>query len=138
MLDAYRVCYLSGPNLTVAAAAKLKQWVKNGGTLWLSAGAASRDEFNRPLHVLDDILPAARSEALPLQSFLASGRYLNTLVIKDEVHWDGGKTSVLAIKQPLQANAGTSTLARFKDGNAAMGTAAQAMAKSSAAPFCPP
>ena len=120
MLDAYRVCYLSGPNLTVTAAAKLRQWVKNGGALWLSAGAASRDEFNRPLHVLDDILPATRSEALPLQSFLASGRYLNTLAIKDEVHWDGGKTSVLAIKQPLQANAGTTTLARFKDGNAAM------------------
>ncbi|MFK5282358.1 hypothetical protein ACI3PL_22640, partial [Lacticaseibacillus paracasei] len=89
----------SGPNLTFAAATKLKQWVKDGGTLWLTAGAASRDEFNRPLHVLDDILPATRSEVMPLQAFVASGRYLNTLAAKDEVQWEGGKASVLAIKQ---------------------------------------
>ncbi len=120
MLDSYSVCYLSGPNLTIAAATKLKQWVKAGGTLWLTAGAASRDEFNRPLHVLDDILPATRSEVMPLQAFVASGRYLNTLAAKDEVQWEGGKASVLAIKQPLTATAGSTTLAKFKDGSAAM------------------
>jgi hypothetical protein len=101
--------------------------VKNGGTLWLTAGAASRDEFNRPLHVLDDILPATRSEVVPLQAFVASGRYLNTLAAKDEVQCEGGKASVLAIKQPLTANAGSTTLAKFKDGSTAMvrGTAGQ-------------
>ncbi|MDA1230132.1 MAG: hypothetical protein O2856_05105, partial [Planctomycetota bacterium] len=48
-LDQYKVCYLSGPNLTRAAATKLRDWVASGGTLFLTAGAASRDEFNRPL-----------------------------------------------------------------------------------------
>src|SRR5205823_4227144 len=43
MLDGYSVCYLTGPNLTRAAAEKLKQWMQAGGTLWLTAGAAERD-----------------------------------------------------------------------------------------------
>jgi hypothetical protein len=47
-LKGYKVCYLSGRNLAQDAAEKLKQWVSEGGTLWLTAGAATRDEFNRP------------------------------------------------------------------------------------------
>src|SRR5215217_7235563 len=39
-LAKYKVCYLSGPNLTRAAADKLAHWVRAGGTLWLTAGAA--------------------------------------------------------------------------------------------------
>ena len=65
-------------------------------------------------------MPATRSEVIPLQAFVASGRYLNTLVAKDEVQWEGGKASVLALKQSLTANAGSTTLAKFKDGSAAM------------------
>ena len=61
-LAKYRVCYLSGPNLTQAAAVKLKAWVEAGGTLWLTAEAASRDEFNRPLDTLTALLPAERGE----------------------------------------------------------------------------
>jgi hypothetical protein len=120
LLDGYRVCYLTGPNLTAAAAAKLKQWVRNGGTLWLTAGAASRDEFNRPLRMLDEILPATRGDVADLQKHQSSGRYLHMLAAKDEVQWDGGKAAVLAVKQPLTANAGSATLATFKDNTAAI------------------
>jgi hypothetical protein len=59
-LAGYRVCYLSGPNLTRASAEKLKAWVEQGGTLFLSAGAASRDEYNKPLDTFDSLLPANR------------------------------------------------------------------------------
>ena len=52
-LAEYSVCYLSGPNLTRAAAAKLKSWVEGGGVLFLTAGAASRDEYNRRLDAFD-------------------------------------------------------------------------------------
>lgn len=120
LLDGYRVCYLTGPNLTAAAAAKLKHWVRNGGTLWLTAGAASRDEFNRPLRVLDEILPATRGDVADLQKHQLSGRYLHMLAAKDEVRWDGGKAAVLAVKQPLTAQAGATTLATFKDNTAAI------------------
>ena len=71
-LARYKVCYLSGPNLTRAAAAKLRAWVEAGGTLWITAGAASRDEFNsfnRPLDELSSLLAAHREAAATLESF---------------------------------------------------------------------
>ncbi|MCX7007621.1 MAG: beta-galactosidase trimerization domain-containing protein [Kiritimatiellaeota bacterium] len=119
-LDDYAVCYLTGPNLTRAAAAQLKQWVQRGGTLWLAAGAATRDEFNRPLHTLDDLLPAERSAAVELQKFTSSGRYLRTLVTKDTVQWAATSADVLAVKQALTPRAGATVLARFKDQSAAV------------------
>jgi hypothetical protein len=120
MLAGYSVCYLSGPNLTRAAAAQLKRWVQSGGTLWLTAGAASRDEFNRPLDLLDDLLPAQRGEAAELQKFHSSGRYLVALSAKDEVTWDGGTAQVLAVKQSLAARDGAAVLATFKDKSPAL------------------
>ena len=120
MLDGYAVCYLSGPNLTRAAAEKLKAWVQRGGTLWLTAGAAARDEYNRPLSELDDILPAERKDALTLQSYQSSGRNLSSLAAKDEVRWSGGTAEVLSVKQTLAPRAGAKVLAIFKDGSAAL------------------
>jgi len=119
-LDRFAVCYFTGPNLSTDAAAKLKQWVQRGGTLWLAAGAAARDEFNRPLHELDDILPAKRGDAVELQSFHSSGRYLSTLTPKDEVRWDGGSAEVLAVKQALTPGDRAEVLAAFKDQSPAL------------------
>ncbi|MCP5539325.1 MAG: beta-galactosidase trimerization domain-containing protein, partial [Akkermansiaceae bacterium] len=119
-LDGYRVCYLSGPNLTRAAAEKLADWVSQGGTLWLAAGAAERDEFDRPLTTLDRLLPAVRGVLEDGQPFRASGRYLSTLQPKDEVRWEGGSASVLSVKQSLAPNPGAETLASFGDGAAAV------------------
>ena len=119
-LDKYRVCYLTGPNLTRAAALKLKAWVKNGGSLFLTAGAVMRDEYNRPLDVLDDLLPAQRGELLTLQKFQASGRLLTSLQAKDTITWKEGKAEVLSIKQSLTAKPGTETLATFTDSSAAI------------------
>lgn len=120
MLDQYKVCYLTGPNLTRAAAAKLKAWVQKGGTLFITAGAAMKDEYNRPLDVLDDILPATRGEVQSLQTFRASGRYLNTLAAKGTVSWKTGTADVLSVKQTLNAKPGAESLATFKDGSAAI------------------
>ncbi|MBI2835601.1 MAG: hypothetical protein HYX76_14360 [Acidobacteria bacterium] len=44
----YKVVFFSGQCLTRAAAAALDAWVKGGGVLYLSAGAATRDEFYQP------------------------------------------------------------------------------------------
>jgi hypothetical protein len=120
MLDGYSVCYFTGPNLTHAAAERLKQWVRQGGTLWLTAGAATRDEFNRPMQVLDEILPAQRGEVTEWQKHQSSGRYLSTLAAKDEVRWDGGQAAVLSVRQPLTAHKGAATLATFQDQSAAL------------------
>ncbi len=120
LLDAYTVCYLSGPNLTRAAAEKLKAWIQRGGTLWLTAGAAERDEYNRPLDMLDDILPAERKDAQQLQAHRSAGRNLSSLAAKDEVRWDGGAAEVLSVKQTLAPRAGAKVLATFKDGSPAL------------------
>src|SRR6185437_13360492 len=78
------------------------------------------DEFNRPLHLLDHLLPADRGAVSDLQKQTSSGRTLASLIPKDEVHWAGGKADVLAVKQTLTARAGTTTLASFKDNSAAL------------------
>jgi hypothetical protein len=120
-LDQYEVCYLSGPNLTRAAAAKLRTWVAAGGTLWLTAGAASRDEYNRPLDLLGDLSPVERSELASPEPYQAAGRYLSHLTAMDTVTWDGEPLEVLSVKQPLTLRRAASTeiLATFKDGQPA-------------------
>jgi len=120
-LDGYKVAYLSGPNLTRAAAEKLGDWVEAGGTLVLSAGAASRDEFNRPLTTLDAFIPATREPAIEHQAFLNSGSYLHILKPNDTVTVGNQKFEVLGIsqKQTVKADAEVKTLATFSDGSAA-------------------
>jgi len=55
-LARYKVIYISGPNLTQAAAAKVAAWVKAGGTLYTSGGGLARDEANQPLAALEPVL----------------------------------------------------------------------------------
>lgn len=119
-LDDYQVCYLSGPNLTREAAAKLRSWVQRGGTLWLTAGAASRDEFNRPLDVLSDLSPAERGETATLDAFLSAGKFLHHLPARDTVSWSGSNLEVLSVKQSLTPREGGKVLATFADGKPAV------------------
>jgi hypothetical protein len=121
LLDGYKVCYLAGPNLTRAAAIRLKEWVRAGGELFLSAGAATKDEFNRPMNLLEEILPAVRGESDESQAFRSSGRYLDTLRSFDTVRWDGGQAEVLCVKQPISSlKAGAKISATFQDGTPAI------------------
>jgi len=55
-LGRYKVIYISGPNLTRAAAGKVARWVEAGGTLYTSGGGLARDEANQPLKVLEPVL----------------------------------------------------------------------------------
>jgi lysophospholipase L1-like esterase len=101
-LDHYKVCYLSGPNLTRAAAAKLRQWVEAGGTLWLTAGAAQRDEFNRPLNLLGDLSSVEQGEVASFEPFQNAGKFLSHLAARDTVTWGDQQLEVLSVKQPLK------------------------------------
>jgi hypothetical protein len=55
-LARYKVIYISGTNLTAAAAAKVAAWVKEGGTLYTSGGGLARDEANQPLAAMEPVL----------------------------------------------------------------------------------
>lgn len=115
-LPGYRVCYFSGRNLLPTAAEKLKQWVRNGGTLFLTAGAGSRDEYNRPMNILDEIIPVSRNNLQELQTYLSSGRYLDKLTPKDTVILkDGTQIPVLSAKQQISPKPGTQILGSFSD-----------------------
>lgn len=100
-LNGYKVCYLSDPNITRAAALKLRDWVIAGGTLIMTAGAGEYDEFNRPLDVLNQLLPYTRNPVKTLQNYYASGYYLTTLQPKDTVSAAGSQINVLGVKQTV-------------------------------------
>lgn len=119
-LSGYKVCYLSDPNITRAAAAKLAAWVQAGGTLVMTAAAGEKDEYNRPLDTLDKLLPYQRNAAQTLQGYHASGRYLTTLNPKDTVTEDKTQCDVLGVKQTF-ANLGNGAQIKstFKDGSPA-------------------
>ncbi|NQU12062.1 beta-galactosidase trimerization domain-containing protein [bacterium] len=121
-LKDYKVCYLAGTRLTRAAAAQLPQWVRRGGTLVLTAGAATRDEYNRPLAALDSIRPATLGELEEPGRYLNSGRYLDTLAVVDRVTLaEGGATlDVLSVKQALTPKGQAEVLGTFGDGSAAV------------------
>lgn len=116
-LAGYTVCYLSGPNLTKAAAAALAAWVKNGGTLVATAGAGTRDEYNAPLATLDEIMPAAWAKLDEFQAFQSCGSNLTVLKPGGQLKTtDGTACDLLAVKAGLQPRDGAQVVATFADG----------------------
>ena len=119
-LDNYDVCYLAGPNITRAAAARLKSWVTAGGVLVLTAGAGACDEFNREFELLDDILPAERAELEQPQPHLYHGRAISLLSPQDHAALDDAQIEVLSVKQNMKPRAGAQVLGTFRDGSSAI------------------
>src|SRR5215813_5314480 len=64
-LKEYDVLYVVDPNISARATAAIEQWVRDGGYVFGSCGAGSRDEFNEPgpgLSRVFGIEPAVHSE----------------------------------------------------------------------------
>jgi len=118
-LTGYKVCYLSDPNISRAAATKLATWVQAGGTLIMTAGAGEKDEYNRPLDTLNKLLDYKRNAVETLQSFHASGRYLSTLIPKDTVKTNTGNIDVLSVRQTFGNVKPGAIKSTFKDGSPA-------------------
>ncbi len=118
----YKVAYLSSTCISEKAAEQIKLWVGKGGTLVLTANAAMKNQFNRPLKVLDPILPAQRQPAAELSKYLNSGRYLDSLKIEDTVSVlkTGAKMDVVSVKQKLDPKPGSVVLAVFSDSSPAV------------------
>jgi hypothetical protein len=88
--------------------------------LYLSAGAASRDEFNRPLDAFDSHLPADRGTLETLQPYLNSGSYVYILQPQDRVSADGLTMEVLSVRQRQMPREHSDVLATFGDESAAI------------------
>lgn len=54
-LTNYKTLYLADNHVSRAASAKIAEWVRNGGTLFATAGAGMFDEYNRPNTILRDL-----------------------------------------------------------------------------------
>lgn len=79
-LSNYKVVYLFGEQIDTKCIAPLAKWVKAGGTLTLSPGAASRTKLNAPTTKLDKALQLKRNQAQTLQAFRHSSVYMCRLL----------------------------------------------------------
>ncbi len=118
-LDTLRVCYLTGTNLSRVVAERLVDWVKRGGTLVVTAGAALRDEFNQPLEVLNAILPAEVVRTEDVQPFLHRGNALHVLRTLETVRIEDTTMQVFSVKQKLAVRQESVVLGTYSNGEAA-------------------
>jgi len=124
-LKGYKACYYTGRNLSKDASEKLAEWVKSGGTLVTMAGAGAKDEFNRPMGMLESILPAAYGKLdvfQPFQSLWNARGGILSLSPKEHVTMakNGAKLAVLSVKQELLPKPGSQILGTFANGSAAI------------------
>lgn len=73
-LARYKVLYLDGPQLRRAAAGAIRDWVERGGVLFGTAGAGSRDQYNRSMDVLEKTF-GARSLEFAVKARAGRPRY---------------------------------------------------------------
>lgn len=119
-LDRYKVCYLVGPNLRSDVAPRVEEWVRAGGVLYATAGAAERDEFNRPLPALEALFPAVRQSAEVLDPHRTYGGALWALKPREIAAAGETALDVLSVKQAAAAKDGAEILATFSDGSPAV------------------
>jgi hypothetical protein len=127
LLRPYKVAYLFGEQLDHRDITPLVRWVRQGGTLVLSPGAASRDELNQVNDELDNRLQLVRHPEEILQQVYNSSRLIVTRLLRSqgEVHLLGSRGHVvdtvplLARRQRFGAMHRADVLAKFDDGTPA-------------------
>lgn len=144
-LKDYKVLFITDACLTRASSAKIDQWVRDGGVLYLSAGAATRDEFYEPYipAFVADIWLADAAASLKMESHSYNERTdLPTLrpLTTVRVHLPGAQESfelpVLGGMLPLKAE-GIEPIARFADSSPAGATVSHGRGKVIALGFLP-
>ncbi len=120
-LAPYKALYVCGPNLLSAAAGPIAEWVRAGGVLYLAAGSAVADEYNRPARPLDGALGLIRGDVTEHEARLWPGRYLQQLKSFGTVTLGDATADVVALRQALPADdmPGAAITAHFGDGSTA-------------------
>jgi len=126
-LDRYRVLYLPGNCLSRRAAAAVDDWVRRGGVLALSAGAATRDEYHEPMAMpfTAAVHPPAAAAALVKQRGHRYNERVDLPVIEPlttaTLKSDSAPVPhrVIGYRQPLAAAPGVEVWGTFADGTAA-------------------
>lgn len=68
-LKQYKLLYIADQNVSTAASKAIAEWVKAGGRLICTAGAAMKNEFNQPNEVMENLLGVKQS-ALDVEASL--------------------------------------------------------------------
>lgn len=124
-LSKYKVLYLNGVQIRRDAANKIAAWVRDGGVLSGSAGAGTRDEYNRPFGILEKVFGAS-SQNLKLENDAGRPKYeLRTLPILDQLSTAPGSGSPavsfnqLSYRETLAPLANAKVILKNKAGEAA-------------------
>ena len=121
LLKNYSALYVCGQNLDHKAIQPIRDWVKAGGAVFATAGAARKDEFDAPLTELDELF--GRGSALAYERYKGPLRArLELLFVKplDELKLADGKTlPIYCSREQFAANATAQVLATYKDGQPA-------------------
>jgi len=122
LLKNYDVLYVCGQNLERAAARAVKAWVKAGGTVFATAGAARKDEFDAPLTELDEVFGRGKQTGYERYKGALRAR-LELIHLKpiDELKLaDGQSVPVYCSRERFTVGKKAAVLGRYADGQPAL------------------
>ena len=121
LLKNYSVLYVCGQNLDRKAAKAIKEWVNAGGSMFATAGAARKDEFDASLTDLDEVL--GRGKQVAYQRYKGPLRARLELLFEkplDQIKPTAGESfKALCSLEEFEVIKGATVLATGKNGRAA-------------------
>ncbi|MCR9118063.1 MAG: hypothetical protein NXI22_14095 [bacterium] len=125
-LKNYQSLYVTDPCITTAATAAIQRWVHNGGSIYGSCNAGSRNEFNEPVEGLSKIYGIQpHPEATTQKGNYRTRGELNKIPHLDQVTTVSNASipsntfGVIGLKVDIKVDGGK-TQATFKDGSPAI------------------
>jgi len=122
-LNQYKVLYLTDRHVSKASSEKIAAWVRNGGTLFTTAGAGQYDENNLPNTVLRDLIGVNETAWVAPKEALVGfiKQDLNFVQPVETVNGqDGTVFPVYGAISRVKANAGVGITGKFNDGSPAL------------------
>lgn len=122
-LEDYKVLYATGPNITSQATERIINWVRDGGHLFASGNAGTRNEFNEPVTGLSVALGVkAGAEATVQEGVYRVRAQLNAIPHLNRITFQGEPATnlgpgfgVIGIKIDVQP-VGGKVIGRFDEG----------------------
>lgn len=114
----YEAVYFAGEWIDRRIIPKQREWVRQGGTLYATAGVGHRNQFNEPEPAMLELLGLKAVETTKNVAILRTLLELPLLEPIDTIDWDGYKIAAMGMKQRLTP-ADAEVLATWSDGTAA-------------------
>ncbi|MCM8825250.1 MAG: beta-galactosidase trimerization domain-containing protein, partial [Candidatus Omnitrophica bacterium] len=123
-IDRYKTIFITDRHISNAASKNIAQWVKNGGILFLTAGAGMFDEYNRENRVFSKLLGFQQEIFEPAESRVEFEKQDLPFAksITSIVEMNGSKVSIPVYGAICRVKPDSSShiVARFSDGSAAI------------------